>query len=152
MMIIEGFSLNAMSLLLWIIFDELEWKIPTLIASALPLVFALSQFVHWMPFSNPLHFIHFLVLLIADTLPILFSFFSKRINGWFWVAAAFTMYLMFFALNLSHVYCLFYCIFFSKHTFLGQSLIACSANNTNTFSTSSTRYTYLDEYKKNMKK
>ena len=146
---LPGFLFHFLPFLLLLIFDELGLKKPALVAAAIPFVFSFRV----VSFTSLLSLLCSLLLLFAEALPILYLLFQKRLNAWLWVAAPFVCFLLLFLLGWGASSLLLYCFLFTKGTFLDRSIAELNAIGIHASSSSApAAYSYLDEYKKNIKK
>lgn len=151
---ITGFHLPSilfrfLPVLLLLIFDELGHQKPALVAAAIPFIFSFRV----VSFTSLLPLLCSLLLIFAEALPILYLLFQKRFNAWLWVALPFVCYLVLFCLGWGASALLLYCFFFAKDTFLDRSIAEFNASGFRSSASSAPAvYSYLDEYKKNMKK
>lgn len=148
-----------------LVFDELDWKIPAVVAAIIMAIVC--------------YFNYHTVQSISCLILILFIYFQQRIKAWVWILAYAVIRLgatfgefgfitlpfeLILNVGVRNIYgmndtvmyeALLYYVFLAKHTFLGGKIkissmkIGAVVKKTNR---SETGYTYLDEYKKNMKK
>ena len=151
---LPGFLFHFLPVLLLLIFDELGLKKPALVTAAIPFVYyCWTSFRSLTFFTSLLPLLCFLLLAFAEALPILFLLFQKRLNAWLWVAIPFVCFLLLFLLGWGASSLLLYCFLFAKGTFLDRSIAELNAIGIHASSSSApAAYSYLDEYKKNMKK
>jgi len=147
--------LTFIPLLLLLIFDEKKMETPTLVVSAL--LAGLLVGAYRYNFYNFKFFLQFVIITAVSSLPLIYYFLKDRFNTWVWVAAPVAGYLLLymFGINLSGFF-LLYSVIFAKNTFLDRLLtsidIDTSKLHIQTPASSSPKYPYLNEYKKNMKK
>ena len=150
---LPGFLFHFLPVLLLLIFDELGLKKPALVTAAIPFVYyCWTSFRSLTFFTSLLPLLCFLLLAFAEALPILFLLFQKRLNAWLWVAIPFVCFLLLFLLGWGASSLLLYCFLFAKGTFLDRSIVEFNAVGFRSSSAAPAAYSYLDEYKKNMKK
>lgn len=147
--------LTFIPLLLLLIFDEKKMETPLLVVSAL--LAGLLVGAYRYNFYNFKFFLQFVIITAVSSLPLVYYFLKDRLNTWVWVAMPVAGCLLFFMFGLAFPgFFLLYSVYFAKNTVLDRLLtsinIDTSKINIQGPAPSSTKYPYLAEYKKNMKK
>ena len=157
---IANLLLTFIPVLLLMIFDEKKMDNPLLVVSAL--LAGLFAGGYRYNFYNLKFFLQFVLICAVSSLPLVYYFLKDRLNTWVWAAMPVAGCLLLFMFGLAFQgFFLLYSVYFAKNTVLDRLLTSINIDTSKIDASkiniqkpvpSSTKYPYLAEYKKNMKK
>lgn len=152
--------LTFIPMLLLLIFDEKKMETPKLVTAALLVGILVGSYRY--NFYNFKYFLQFVLIAALSSLPLLHCFLKERFNTWVWVATPVAAYLLLYVFGIKlSAFFLLYSVYFAKGLYLDRLLTSINIDTSKIDTSriniqkpvpSSTKYPYLAEYKKNMKK